>query len=218
MACKAANSWEDSNIRESSIDAIQAVFGHLGPRGQNARHDCCEMLFMAFAAMLRGAKNCADIWRFAQEKEEMLRGAFWGIPSHDTFSALFRKLNPAAFAEAFAGFMRRVAAAAGCNRRIALDGKAMRGTFEEGRQFAPRMMVSARGTELRVTLAAVPAGGGMLRLYRSIATMGRSAPLPPVRNQPSRVKAAELAHRSQLKKLSERLEHLALHGARAGGR
>lgn len=145
------------------METIQAVFGHLDPRDQNARHDFCEMLFIAFAAMLCGAKNCTDIWRFAQEKEEMLRQVLplaHGIPSHDTFSMLFRKLVPAAFAEAFARFMHHVATAAGSNRQIALDGKSMRGAFERGRQFAPRMMVSAWGTELRMTLAAVPATGG----------------------------------------------------------
>ena len=121
------------------------------------------MLLIAIAAMLCGAKNCSDIWRFAQEKEEMLREVLTlehGIPSHDTFSALFRKLDPAAFAEAFASFMRRVAGAAGGNRQIALDGKAMRGAFEKGRQYAPRMLVSAWGAELRMTLAAVPAVSG----------------------------------------------------------
>jgi DNA polymerase I len=52
----------------------------------------------------------------------------------------------------------------------------------------------------------------MLRLYRSIATMDKSAPLPPLRSQkPSWNKAGELARDWQLKKLAERLEHLALH-------
>lgn len=150
-------------MEELSMETIQAVFGHLDPRDQNARHDFCEMLFMAFAAMLCGAKNCSDIWRFAQEKEAMLRQVLTlahGIPSHDTFSLLFRKLVPGAFAEAFAGFMGRVASAAGGPGQIALDGKAMRGAFDKGRQFAPRMLVSAWGTELRLTLAAVPAQGG----------------------------------------------------------
>jgi predicted transposase YbfD/YdcC len=145
------------------METIQAVFGDLDPRRQNARHDFCEMLFIAFAAMLCGAKNCSDIWRFAQEKEEMLRQVLTlahGIPSHDTFSMLFRKLVPAMFAEAFARFMGHVAAAAGTNRQIAVDGKSMRGAFDKGRQFAPRMMVSAWGTELRMTLAALPASGG----------------------------------------------------------
>jgi len=145
------------------MEAILAVFGHLDPRDQNARHDFCEMLFIAFAAMLCGAKNCSDIWRFAQEKQAILLDVLTlehGVPSHDTFSALLRKLNPTRFAEAFARFMDRVSAAAGGNRQIALDGKAMRGAFAKGRQFAPRMMVSAWGTELRMTLAAMPVAGG----------------------------------------------------------
>jgi predicted transposase YbfD/YdcC len=145
------------------MESLVALFGHLDPRDQNARHDFCEMLFTAIAAMLCGAKNCSDIWRFAQEKQAMLRQVLeleHGIPSHDTFSALFRKLEPQAFAEAFACFMRRLTAAAGGNRQIALDGKSMRGAFESGRQFSPRMMVSAWGAELRMTLAAVPATGG----------------------------------------------------------
>jgi predicted transposase YbfD/YdcC len=145
------------------MQTIRTAFGHLDPRDQNARHDFSEMLFIAFAAMLCGAKNCSDIWRFGQEREAMLGQVLvlaHGIPSHDTFSALFRKVVPERFAEAFAGFMRQVAAAAGNNRQIALDGKAMRGAFETGRQFAPRMMVSAWGSELRMTLAAMPAAGG----------------------------------------------------------
>lgn len=145
------------------METISAVFGHLDPRSQNARHDFCEMLFIAFAAMLCGAKNCSDIWRFAQEKQEMLRQVLsleHGIPSHDTFSALFRKLDPSAFAQAFARFMGHIAAAAGRQRQIALDGKAMRGAFEKGRPFAPRMVVTAWGAEMRMTLAAVPAVGG----------------------------------------------------------
>lgn len=145
------------------METIQAVFGHLDPRAENARHDFSEMLFVAFAAMLCGARSCSDIWRFGQEREAMLRQVLTlahGIPSHDTFSALFRKLVPTAFAEAFAGFMGHMAAAAGGARQVALDGKAMRGAFEKGRQFAPRMMVSAFGTDLRMTLAALPAQGG----------------------------------------------------------
>jgi DNA polymerase-1 len=49
-----------------------------------------------------------------------------------------------------------------------------------------------------------------LRLYRSIATMDKSAPLPALRNQtPSWDRAAELAHDWGLNKLAERLVSLA---------
>ena len=49
-----------------------------------------------------------------------------------------------------------------------------------------------------------------LRLYRSIATMDRAAPLPPLRGQkPTWTEAAALARDWQLNKLAERLEGLA---------
>jgi DNA polymerase-1 len=54
-----------------------------------------------------------------------------------------------------------------------------------------------------------PAVADKLRLYRSIATMDKTAPLPPLRNQkPSWLKAAELARRWALNRLADRLEQL----------
>ena len=50
----------------------------------------------------------------------------------------------------------------------------------------------------------------MLRLYLSIATMDKSAPLPPLRNQkPSWSKAAALARDWQLNRLADRLGAMA---------
>jgi DNA polymerase-1 len=55
-----------------------------------------------------------------------------------------------------------------------------------------------------------------LRLYRAIATMDKSAPLPPLRNQkPTWSKAAAMARRWQLNRLAERLEALARQSSRA---
>jgi DNA polymerase-1 len=52
-----------------------------------------------------------------------------------------------------------------------------------------------------------------LRLYKSIATMDKKAPLPPLRNQkPSWDRAAKLAHDWKLNKLAERLDGLAADG------
>ena len=49
-----------------------------------------------------------------------------------------------------------------------------------------------------------------LLLYKSVATMDRAAPLPPLRNQkPTWPRAAKLARGWDLNKLAERLEALA---------
>jgi DNA polymerase-1 len=65
---------------------------------------------------------------------------------------------------------------------------------------------------LEATLAAgrFPAQAESLRLYRSIATMDRKAPLPSLRNQkPTWHKAADLARNWELNQLAHRLEELA---------
>ena len=65
---------------------------------------------------------------------------------------------------------------------------------------------------LEAALAAgrFPAQAESLRLFRSIATMNRKAPLPSLRNQkPTWGKAAALARKWELKQLARRLEELA---------
>ena len=55
-----------------------------------------------------------------------------------------------------------------------------------------------------------PAQAEQLRLYRSIATMDKSAPVPPLRSRtPTWAKAASLARRWELNRLGDRLEALA---------
>lgn len=145
------------------MQILKQIFAGLDPRRQNSRHDFYEMLFIAIAATLCGARGCSDFARFGEEKAAMLGEVLvleHGIPSHDAFSGLFRKLDARAFAAALATLFTRMADAVGRNRQIAIDGKAMRGAFEAGCGSSPRMMVTAWGREVRMSLAAKPAEGG----------------------------------------------------------
>jgi len=137
------------------------------PRAENARHIFAEMMFIAIAATLCGAKTCVEIAEFGQAKEALLRTILTlphGVPSHDTFSTLFRKLNPQAFAEVFARFAaawaKAMAKAMGGPEIVAIDGKAIKRAFDKGKRSSPRMMVSAWGAKARMTLAARTAKGG----------------------------------------------------------
>ena len=145
------------------MQTFNALFADLDPRRENSRHEFCEILFIATAATLCGAKNCSDMARFGQEKEAMLRTVLTlehGIPSHDVFSGVFRKLDREAFAAAFAEFTAKLATA-GRHRHIAIDGKVMRGAVDAAeRHLPPRLMVTAWGSEVRLSLAAQPAEGG----------------------------------------------------------
>jgi DNA polymerase-1 len=74
---------------------------------------------------------------------------------------------------------------------------------------------------LEAALAAgrFPAQADDLRLYRSIATMDRRAPLPTLRSQkPTWSKATALARKWELQQLADRLEELGSRGSGAKAR
>ena len=57
------------------------------PRAANARHELPEIMFIALAATLAGAKTCVEMAEFGQAKEELLGQVLelpHGIPSHDS--------------------------------------------------------------------------------------------------------------------------------------
>jgi predicted transposase YbfD/YdcC len=134
------------------------------PRAANARHDLLEILVIALAAVLCGAESCADMAEFGQAKEGLLRLFLrleHGIPSHDTFSRVFRLLRPAAFEAAFRRFMAAFAKANQLNLTgvVAIDGKALRGAFERGSRAEPLHMVNVWAVEARMSLAQQKAAG-----------------------------------------------------------
>lgn len=129
------------------------------PRAANARHELAEIMFIAIAATLAGAKTCVEMAEFGEAKEVLLGRVLelpHGIPSHDTFSTVFRTLDPVAFAGIFAKFAAAFGTAIGKGDVVAVDGKAMKRAYEKGKQSAPRMMVTAWGAEARMSLAAQP--------------------------------------------------------------
>ena len=68
---------------------------------------------------------------FGRAKEPFLRQFLrleHGIPSHDTFSRVFRLLDPAQFHACFLAFIHRFAE--GCQGVVALDGKTLRRSFD----------------------------------------------------------------------------------------
>jgi DDE family transposase len=98
-------------------------------RACNARrHDLLELLVIAQWTFLCGGESCVDMADFAEEKEAFLcefLSLSGGLPSHDMFSRLFRRLDPEAFRANFVTFMRRFAEVA--KGMVAVEGKTLRG-------------------------------------------------------------------------------------------
>ena len=136
------------------------------PRDQNSRHDLAELLFLALAATLCGAKSCVEIAEFAEAREEDLKAIVslrHGPPSHDTFSRVFRLLDPAELSRAFAAFMAAVRGELGLGAPrgvVAIDAKALRRGYEKGRAYMPPLMVSVWDAETRLAIASARAPGG----------------------------------------------------------
>jgi predicted transposase YbfD/YdcC len=133
-------------------------------RASNAQHELLEVLFIALAASLCGAQHASEMALFGRAKDGLFRQFLrlkHGIPSHDTFSRVFRELNPAAFEHHFRRFM---AAFAKANRQpltgvVAVDGKALRRAYERGGSATPLQMVNVFAAETKMALAARRAPG-----------------------------------------------------------
>jgi predicted transposase YbfD/YdcC len=136
------------------------------PRDMNARHILAEVLFVALAATLCGAKNCVDMADFADARLADLREIVplrHGAPSHDTFSRIFRLLDPEELARAFAAFMGELRRELGLSPPkgvVAIDAKALRRGYEKGQAHLPPLMVSVWDSETRLAIASSRAPGG----------------------------------------------------------
>jgi predicted transposase YbfD/YdcC len=133
------------------------------PRAGNARHDLAELLVVAFVSVLCGATSCAEMAAFGRAKEHVFRDFLklrHAIPSHDTFSAVFRVIEPKALDAAFGRVLAEIASLLSEGDVIAIDGKVLRGSRDRAKAGRTRMMVSAYAARLRLTLASVPAEKG----------------------------------------------------------
>lgn len=149
------------------METIISIFREVrDPRDFNARHDLSAMLFVALAATLCGAKSCVDIADFAAAHEDEFAEIVdlrHGAPSHDSFSRLFRLLDPEQMAEVFARFVKALREGLGLGRAkgvVAVDGKRLRRGYERGRACMPPLMVSVWDAETRLSLATRHAPGG----------------------------------------------------------
>ena len=131
------------------------------PRKGNAkRHDLHEMLVIALLSMLTGGRTCVDMEDYGNVAEPWLRKFLTlenGIPSHDTFSRLFANLVPAGLQKALLCLTQDWADRFG--DVVAVDGKALRRSFEDASERSPTHLLQAFAAESKLTLAQVEVDG-----------------------------------------------------------
>ena len=137
------------------MEGFRACFADLvDPRRGNAqRHELDEVVMLALLAMVSGAETCVDMALFGRSKEALLRRFLrlpGGIPSHDTFSRVFRLLDPAAFEACFARYV--AALAERVQGVVAVDGKSARRSFDRQGGQGPLHLISAFACDTRLAL------------------------------------------------------------------
>ena len=156
------------------------------PRAANASYPLEEILFVALAAVLCGARGGTDMADFGRRKIDLLRQFIPlrnGVPSHDVFSDVFRMLEPKSFEQMFRQFVTAFARFHGLdlNGVFAVDGKSLCGAYERGQSALPMHLVNVFAAKARLALATRKAAGRneseaalevlqMLRLKRKIVT------------------------------------------------
>jgi predicted transposase YbfD/YdcC len=143
---------------------ITDVFADLpDPRREteNKLHRLIDILTLAVCAVIGGAETWDAIAEYGRSKEAFFRRFLElpnGLPSPDTFSRVFAKLDPVAFAERFGRWMASACRAAGLTP-VAVDGKSSR-QAKKATATGCLHTVSAWATQGRLTLGqvAVPEG------------------------------------------------------------
>jgi predicted transposase YbfD/YdcC len=146
---------------EPPMNTLLSIFADIDdPRDCNARHDLSMMLFVALIATLCGARSCVDIADFAAANAADLAEMVdmpHGPPSHDSFSRLFRLLDPQQLEAALCRFAQALRKGLGLGQPqsvVALDGKRIRRGYERGRASMPPLLVGVWDAETRLSLAA----------------------------------------------------------------
>ena len=129
-------------------------------RVSGQQHSLHDILVIALCTLLCGGETCTDMALFGRAKREFLEGFLKlenGIPSHDTFSRIFRLLDPEAFHAWLLGFMEQFAQA--CQGVVALDGKTLRRSYDRAEGTSPLHLVSAWAAEQRLALGQLAVEG-----------------------------------------------------------
>lgn len=129
------------------------------PRARNRSHLLSDIVTIAILGVLAGAEGWEDIEDWAQSQEEFLKTFLalpHGIPSHDTFEDIFRRIDPEAFERCFLAWsnilVQNSREQGEKGRLVAIDGKTLRHSFDHAWQKTPIHMVSAFATENQIVL------------------------------------------------------------------
>lgn len=130
----------------SPLSLLHHFAGLDDPRADHTkRHPLLDIIALTVCAVVSGADAWTDVETYGLQKQPWLETFLElpnGIPSHDTLGRVFAALDPAAFQHCFVSWMRAVVDASR-GRLVAIDGKALRHSFDTARGKSALHLVSA---------------------------------------------------------------------------
>jgi len=146
-------------MEDQVLPTIEQHFGDLtDPRMDRTKlHPLLDILVIAMCAVIAGADNWEDVEEFGKARHAWFQtflGLPNGIPSHDTFTRVFARLDPEQFQADFLSWMSAVSEVTG-GQVIAIDGKVLRRSHDKGIGKAAIDMVSAWASANRLVLGQV---------------------------------------------------------------
>ncbi|RMH15866.1 MAG: ISAs1 family transposase [Gammaproteobacteria bacterium] len=173
--------------KPQSIDDLLSFFAEVhDPRREHSTtlHTLEAIIVITILASVCGAQNWVDVQLWGEAKQDWLSEFLdltHGIPSHDTFSRVFRLLDPNSLNQAFVSWMSALAELHG--DIVSLDGKTIRRSLDNADGKGPIHIVNAWASANELVLAqykvddksneitALPELIDMLNLKGSIVTI-----------------------------------------------
>jgi predicted transposase YbfD/YdcC len=156
------------------------------PRIERSKeHLLIDIVAIAILAVISGADGWVSIELYGKAKYEWLKGFLElpnGIPSHDTFSRVFARIEPKQFQECFLSWVNSITKKLELEV-IAIDGKTMKQSYDRNQSQKPLHIVSAWSASHQLVLGqkkvnkksneltAIPALLELLEMEESIITI-----------------------------------------------
>ncbi len=119
------------------------------------KHLLIDIVTIAILATLAGADSMSAVETYGKAKEKWLSTFLelpHGIPSHDTFSRVFGRIDPEQFNRFFQRWIEHITAQLAI-KLIHIDGKTLRGSYDRESQLKALHSVSAWASEHQLVLA-----------------------------------------------------------------
>lgn len=127
------------------------------PRTREVTYPLINVVLIAVCAVICGADDFVAIARFGNTKRDWFSRFLDlsnGIPSHDRFNAIFKRIKPAEFEKCLLSWITAVHELTE-GQVIAIDGKTLRGSYDARSSKAAIHMVSAWATANHISLGQI---------------------------------------------------------------